>query len=79
MSSLRILVEKWLTPGPGCSLRITRFSCTGSERRRHVRVDARRAGGGTVTILFFRHRDGLWRVFPPEADRLAMRADPIDR
>lgn len=78
MNSLRVLVQRWLAPGPGASLRITRFSCVGSERRRHVRVDAWRPDG-TVTILFFRHKDGMWRVFPPDAERLAMRAYPIDR
>jgi hypothetical protein len=27
----------------------------------------------SVAILFFRHDDGSWHVFPPETERMAMR------
>ena len=77
MSSLRALVEKWLAPGPGSSLRITRFNCPAGDRRRHVQVETCRPDGA-VTILFFRHRDGVWHVFPPGPDRLSMQAYPGD-
>ncbi|TDN61935.1 hypothetical protein [Paraburkholderia sp. BL10I2N1] len=73
MNTLRFLVEKWLAPAPTTPVRVTRFSCTSSDHRRHVRVEALRPEG-SVVILFFRHGDGTWRVFPPDTERLAMRA-----
>ncbi|REG59319.1 hypothetical protein B0G80_2060 [Paraburkholderia sp. BL6669N2] len=63
--SLRFLVEKWLTPTSRTPMRVTRFSRTGSSRRRYVCVEAQRPEG-PVTLFFFRHDDGTWHVFPPE-------------
>jgi hypothetical protein len=63
--SLRLLVEKWLTPISAAPIRVTRFGRTGSNRRRYVRVEALRPEG-PVALFFFRHDDGTWRVFPPE-------------
>jgi hypothetical protein len=28
--------------------------------------------GGLLSIFFFRHDDGSWNVFPPQAERPAM-------
>jgi hypothetical protein len=71
--SLRLLVEKWLTPTLATPIRVTRFSRTRPNRKRYVCVEALRPGG-SVTLFFFRHDDGTWRVFPPETGRLAIRA-----
>ena len=76
MNTLRFLVEKWLAPSPTTPVRVTRFSCKPSDQRRHVRVEALRPEG-PVVILFFRHGDGTWCVFPPVTERLSMRAYPI--
>jgi hypothetical protein len=72
--SLRLLVEKWLAPTPAMPVRVTRFSRTSANPRRYVRVEALRPAG-LLTILFFRHDDGSWCVFPPSAEsaRPAMR------
>jgi hypothetical protein len=71
--SLRLLVEKWLTPTLATPIRVIRFSRTRPNRKRYVCVEALRPGG-SVTLFFFRHDDGTWRVFPPETGRLTIRA-----
>ena len=71
--SLRLLVEKWLTPTLVMPIRVTRFSRTCPNRERYVRVEALRPEG-PVALCFFRCDDGTWRVFPPERARLTMRA-----
>src|SRR5258705_12876815 len=43
--SLRLLVEKWLTPTPATPIRVTRFSRKQSNLRRYVRVEALRPQG----------------------------------
>lgn len=69
--SLRLLIEKWLAPMPGMPVRVTEFGRRGSNRRRYVCVEASRPSG-LLTIFFFRHDDGTWRVFPSDAKRAAM-------
>jgi hypothetical protein len=71
--SLRSLVEKWLVPAPSAPIRVTQFGRLCSNQRRYVRVEVLRPTG-SVGMFFFRHGDGTWRVFPPEVERLAMRA-----
>lgn len=71
-TSLRMLVEKWLALGTATPVRVTRFGRTRLNRMRCVCVEALRPEG-LVAIFFFRHRDGAWRIFPPESERLAMR------
>jgi hypothetical protein len=61
--SLRVLVEKWIGPGEAMTARVTTFSRTTSDRRRYVRVSAFWRGG-CFSIVFFRHDDGSWNVFP---------------
>lgn len=71
--SLRLLVEKWLAPTSTTPVRVTQFSHTRSNHRRYVRVEVLRPTG-PIGMFFFWHDDGTWRVFPPETERLAMRA-----
>ncbi|MFL9906849.1 hypothetical protein P0D84_10970 [Paraburkholderia sp. RL17-337-BIB-A] len=66
--SLRSLVEKWLTPTAATPIRVTRFTRTGSSRKRYVRVDAQRPEG-SIGLFFFRCDDGTWQVFPPWTGR----------
>lgn len=64
--SLRSLVDKWFAPNPATPVRITRFSRTRLHQRRYVCVETWRPTG-PLAIFFFRHDDGSWCVFPPEA------------
>jgi hypothetical protein len=70
-NSLRSLIEKWLAPTPATPVRVTRFSRTRSDQRHYVCVESVRESG-PLAIFFFRHGDGTWRVFPPEANRPTM-------
>jgi hypothetical protein len=69
--SLRELVEKWLAPTPATPFRVTRFSRTRDSNRRYVCVEVARPAC-LVAIMFFRHADGAWRVFPPRREGPAM-------
>lgn len=69
--SLRALVEKWLGREGGNTVSVTRFSHGADKRWRHVRVEAQRSGGAFV-IVFFRHDDGSWCVYPPSIRRPTM-------
>jgi hypothetical protein len=71
--SLRLLVERWLAPTPSTPVRVTQIGRARSNHRRYVRVEILRSTG-PVGMFFFRHGDGTWWVFPPEIERLAMRA-----
>ena len=71
--SLRSLVEKWLGPTSAVPVRVTQFGHAASNRKHGVRIKLM-LPTGPVELFFFRHRDGAWCVFPPEAERLALRA-----
>ena len=66
---LRSVVEKWFATAP---VRVTRFNWSGIVHSRSVRVEAR-ASSKVFSIVFFKHEDGAWRVFPPDGRRPAMR------
>jgi hypothetical protein len=65
--SLRYAVDKWLAPTPAMPARVVRF-CV---RARYVCVEALRPTG-VLAIVFFRHDDGSWNVFPPQIKRPSM-------
>ena len=71
MNSLRAMVERWLAHMPPSRVSFARFGCDSSGRRCHVRVHVHRPEGD-IAIHFFRHRDGMWRVFPPATVSIAM-------
>jgi hypothetical protein len=73
---LRTLVDKWLGPSAVVTIRVMEFSRTRTDRRRYVRIGAARADG-SLTIVFFRHDDGSWNVFPAKASTPTMRAYPL--
>jgi hypothetical protein len=73
---LRTLVSKWFGSSAVATLRVMEFSRTGTDRRRYVRIGAARADE-SLTIVFFRHDDGSWNVFPAKADGPVMRAYPL--
>ena len=70
---LRMLVSKWFGPSAAMTIRVIEFSRTRKDRRRYVRLGEARAAGG-LTVVFFRHDDGSWNVFPATTSRPAMRA-----
>ncbi len=75
---LRSQVEKWLGAELTTCVRVTHFSHTRRKPWRYVCVQATRPSG-TFTFVFFRHDDGSWRVFPPQAPRPAMRVSEVDK
>jgi hypothetical protein len=62
---LRWLIDKWLTPAAGRTVRLTRYSYPGTSHHRCIRIESSRAAG-PFELFFFRHDDGRWRVFAPE-------------
>ena len=73
-SSLRSQVEKWLASAPGSPPRVTRFGRTPNGVR-FVCIEGLRLAG-PMTIAFFYHQRGVWRVFPPGAYPLGMAVAP---
>jgi hypothetical protein len=69
--TLHWAVDKWLAPTAAMPARVTRFCRTHAHGPRCVRVEAARPSG-LLAIVFFRHDDGSWNVFPPAARRPAM-------
>lgn len=74
--TLRSMIEKWLPPTASTPVRITRFRSAGNGVRRYVRAESQRRGE-FVTLFFFQHEDGAWRVFPPNTARRTLRAASI--
>ncbi|MCI0148821.1 hypothetical protein KNO81_23350 [Paraburkholderia sediminicola] len=66
--SLRRVVESWLGTQNTRHIRVTRFSDARGKRCRYARVEIDRDKGSLV-MLFFRHDDGSWCVFPPPPHR----------
>jgi hypothetical protein len=60
--SLRRQIEKWFGPAQQASIRISRAACT----PRYAYVSVSHPSSPHV-IVFFRHNDGSWRVYPPTA------------
>ena len=69
--SLRNVVESWLGSEPENRLRITRVSRSRRRLWRYVCVESVR-GDGAMALIFFRHDDGSWCVFPPAPTRPVM-------
>lgn len=72
-NSLHWAVDKWLAPTPAHPARIVQLCRSHSTGMRFVRIEAWHAGG-SIAIIFFRHDDGTWNVFPPEGRRPSMSA-----
>ncbi|SAK97389.1 hypothetical protein AWB79_07459 [Caballeronia hypogeia] len=71
--SLRKVVEFWFGSQPRNRLRVTRFSRSRCKLWRYVCVEMTRERGA-FAVVFFRHDDGSWCVFPPAPHRPAMGA-----
>lgn len=72
MKRLRMVVDKWLAPTPGTSIRVERIAA-GIQGTQRVRVELE-GPRGTLSLVFFRHGDGAWYVFPPANPGVTMRA-----
>lgn len=71
--SLRLMVEQWLSPDAAKKVRVTEFRHRRSTQECYVCVQTVR-DGDRVTMLFFRHKDGTWRIYPRDPARPSMRA-----
>jgi hypothetical protein len=71
--SLHQSVDKWFSPSQRDQIRVTRFRQNASGGQRGVIV---RLLGATerIELLFFRHGDGTWCLFPADATRPTMNA-----
>jgi hypothetical protein len=73
--SLRVLVEKWLGAVSSGHLQVHSIQRLRAGRNRCVCIEVERAPGSELsafTLFFFRHDNGAWHVYPPEAVRPAM-------
>jgi hypothetical protein len=74
--SLHVAVDKWLAPSaahPARVVRLCRSSVTGS---RYVCIEAWHPNG-PIALVFFKHDDGTWNVFPPALRRPSMSAQRL--
>ncbi|ASV96885.1 hypothetical protein CJU94_01060 [Paraburkholderia aromaticivorans] len=62
--SLRSLVNKWFAPTRSMPVRVTQTGRVLATHGRYVRLEGC-TSRGPLTIVFFRHDDGSWFVFPP--------------
>lgn len=69
--SLRNVVESWLGTQPESRIRVTRFGHSRRNLWRYVCVESAREKG-TTSLVFFRHDDGSWCVYPPAPRRPVM-------
>jgi hypothetical protein len=67
--SLHVMIDHWLAPDPGAAVRVKRLG--GANRRCAVYVEVRRHNE-PVAMHFFRHDNGNWCIFPPDAARPTM-------
>jgi hypothetical protein len=70
--SLHSMVERWLVPTSMDTVHVVEFKNQRARRQCYVCVEARRAAG-TAAMFFFRHKDGLWCIFPPNREHPTMR------
>jgi hypothetical protein len=68
---LRRVVERWLGGLFTNDIRIKRIGRDNQRHWRCVRADIE-CQSRLFSILFFRHEDGSWQVFPPEVKRPVM-------
>ncbi|RKP53333.1 hypothetical protein [Pararobbsia silviterrae] len=71
--SLHWIVDKWLAPTASMPARVAQVQRDPAQRHRFVRVEALRPTG-LLSIVFFRHDDGTWNVYPPASERPAIHA-----
>ncbi|MCC8404878.1 hypothetical protein LJ655_23895 [Paraburkholderia sp. MMS20-SJTN17] len=70
---LRTLVDKWLAPTRTTPAHVMHTGRMAATRARYVRLEGA-ISSGPLTIVFFRHGNGSWDVFPPVVESPAMSA-----
>jgi hypothetical protein len=75
-NSLHWAVDKWLAPTRANPARVVRLCRSQSTGARYVCIEAPHPAG-LLAIIFFRHDDGTWNVFPPQAKRPSMSAQRL--
>jgi hypothetical protein len=70
--SLRAMVEHWRNADSSTPVRVARYRSAWANPQSCVQVEAMKPQG-PVTMYFFRHEDGRWRVFPPRKELSTMR------
>jgi hypothetical protein len=70
--SLHSLVDKWLHPTDASPARVIGSGRTALARVRFVCLEIER-NDRPIALLFFRHVDGTWHIFPQERGRPTMR------
>jgi hypothetical protein len=71
--SLRMQIHKWFGYACARTIHITRTSLPNGGHVRCVTVRATQPGNSLV-VAFFRHGDGSWQVYPPQAGHQRMTA-----
>jgi hypothetical protein len=71
--SLRLSVEKWFQSTPAMPVQVFDYGRVMPGGARYVRVGVVRPHG-SLAIVFFRHTDGSWSVYPPATRRPSMHA-----
>jgi hypothetical protein len=71
--SLRFLMHDWL--GRAGNIQISRAARSRAMPWRAVRIEVI-VPSTAFAIVFFRHDDGSWRVYPPTSPSLAMNLVP---
>ena len=71
--TLHGLVEKWLAPYLAAPARVVRLARNEAGSHRCVRIEISRASRD-LSMLFFRHDDGSWHVYPPQRSRPCLNA-----
>ncbi|WP_250475331.1 hypothetical protein [Caballeronia sp. GAFFF1] len=69
-NSLHSAVDKWLAPTVTHPARVAQL-CRRHTGTRYVRIETWHHDT-LISIIFFRHEDGTWNVFPPQANRPSM-------
>ncbi|WP_321924740.1 hypothetical protein [Paraburkholderia guartelaensis] len=69
--TLRSLVDKWLAPTFSAPARVAQVGRLFATHCRFVRIEGG-TSSGPLSIVFFRHDDGSWCVFPPARTAPAM-------
>lgn len=69
--SIDLMVEHWLAPGPSTKVRVAELKSRRAKRCA-MRVEMKHRAG-PVGMFFSWHRDGNWRIFPPEHERRVTR------
>ncbi|MDR5762461.1 hypothetical protein [Caballeronia sp. LZ035] len=75
-NSLHWAVDKWLAPTSAHPARVVRLCRSQTTGARYVCIEAQHPGG-PLAIIFFRHDDGTWNVFPPQTRRPSMSAQRL--